>query len=207
MSYLLLLLFACYLFYEYNFLFYRFLLTCIGFKIDDTLFDNLPNQLIFIGTHTSIVDFFIGTFIYYGYLHKNYTNYILMKKEFEKYTSSIFYNFDSKLKIIPVDKEKKGLIKKITEELKFKNNYLLFISPEGTRNYTETIKSGYWSLAKELNIDVVFIGIDFYKKTFVLEPPRKVFYNWEIEKELFKKSAEKYAPLLPEKCSFYKKTN
>lgn len=201
--YLLIALFIIYLFYEFNPFFYRLILKCIGFQIDPNIFKDLPNEFIFIGTHTSMVDFFIGTFIYYGYLHKKYSNHILMKDEFEKYSSSFFTNFDNKLKIIPVEKEKKGLTQKIINKLQHHSHYLLFISPEGTRKYTENLKSGYWAISKELDINVVFIGIDFYHKTLKLEKPRKVSPLWEEEKKIFKESAKKYQPLFPENCAFF----
>lgn len=188
--------------YEYNHILHQTILSLLGFKINMESFTNLPSQIIFIGAHTSVYDFFIGSLLYYGYFHKKYNNYILMKEDFEKYTSSIFYHFDSKLKFIPVHKEKKGLIRKIVDELRFKDNYVLFISPEGTRKRTETIKTGYWTLANELNIDVVYVGIDFFKKTIVFEEPRKVEKYWENEKEKFIISTKKYSPLFPENCSF-----
>ena len=203
MYYILFILFAIYLFNDFNPFFYRLILKLIGFNIDQKIFEKLPNEFIFIGTHTSIIDFFIGKFIYYGYLHKKYSNYILMKEDFERYSSSFFNIFDKKLKFIAVEKEKKGLTKKIIDNLKYRSNYLLFISPEGTRKYTNELKSGYWVLSKELDIDIVFIGIDFYKKTFELEKPRKASFLWEQEKELFKKSAIKYQPLFPENCSYF----
>lgn len=200
---ILFLLFIFYLFYEFNPFFYRIILQLLGFQIDPKIFEQLPNQFIFIGTHTSMVDFFISTFIYYGYLHKKYTNHILMKADFERYSSSFFTNFDNKLKIIPVEKDKKGLTQKIIDDLKHRSHYLLFISPEGTRKYTNQLKSGYWVIAKELDLDVIFIGIDFYHKTLKLETPRKVLSSWNKEQELFKESAEKYQPLFPENCAFF----
>ena len=40
---------------------------------------------------------------------------------------------------------------------------MIYLSPEGTRTYTEDLKSGYYIIAKELN-DVCYLGIDYYKK-------------------------------------------
>ena len=203
MKFILYLLFFIYLLIEFKNYIFRSLLYVLGFKIDLDSFKDLPSKLILIGNHTSIYDFFISTAIYFSYFHQDYTNYVLMKDSFEFYTSPLFHYIDKKLKIISVNKNKKGLTQQLVEELKFKDNYILFIAPEGTRKYTDSIKSGYWVLSKELDIDIVFIGIDFYKKTFELEKPRKASFLWEQEKELFKKSAIKYQPLFPENCAYF----
>ena len=204
MKILIYLFFLLYVFIGFKNYIFRSLLYVLGFKIDLDSFKNLPSKLILIGNHTSMYDFFISTAIYFSYFHKDYTNYVLMKDQFEYYTSILFYFFDKKLKIISVNKKKSGLTKQLIEELKFKNNYILFIAPEGTRKYTESIKSGYWILSKELNVDVSFVGIDFQNKTLTLEPPREVNYNWELEKKIYESTAEKYLPLFPEKCVFTK---
>lgn len=196
--------FLLYVFIGFKNYIFRSLLYVLGFKIDLDSFKNLPSKLILIGNHTSMYDFFISTAIYFSYFHKDYTNYVLMKDQFEYYTSILFHFFDKKLKIISVNKNKSGLTKQLIEELKFKNNYILFIAPEGTRKYTESIKSGYWILSKELNVDVSFVGINFQNKTLTLEPPREVNYNWELEKKIYESIAEKYLPLFPEKCVFTK---
>ena len=64
--------------------------------------------------------------------------------------------------------------------------------------------NGYWVIAKELNLDVSFIGIDFYKKTISFETCRKVEDYWDDEIRKFKISAKKYSPLFPEKCFYFK---
>ena len=204
MKFILYLLFFIYLLIEFKNYIFRSLLYVLGFKIDLDSFKDLPSKLILIGNHTSIYDFFISTAIYFSYFHKDYTNYVLMKDSFEFYTSPLFHCIDKKLKIIGVNKNKKGLTQQLIEELKFKDNYILFIAPEGTRKYTDSIKSGYWILSKELNVDVSFVGIDFQKKTLTLEKPRKVNFNWDLEKKIYEKEAKKYLPLFPEKCLFTK---
>jgi 1-acyl-sn-glycerol-3-phosphate acyltransferase len=170
----------------------------MGFNVNIDI-KNLPSKVIFISSHTSIYDFFIGMIIYYGYLHKKYKLYCLMKKLFESMVSPFLLFIDNKVKIISVDKTKNGLTTKIIETLKTKDNYLIFIAPEGTRKITQTLRKGYWIIAKELNIDVIYVGIDFHKKYIQLEKNRKVDENWNIEQDNFIQEAIKYTPLYPEK--------
>lgn len=187
-----------FLFYNYSEIFFKFLLKIMGFNVNiDT--KNLPSKLIFISSHTSIYDFFIGMIIYYGYLHKKYKLYCLMKKLFESMVSPFLLLIDNKVNIISVDKTKSGLTAKIIDTLKTKDNYLIFIAPEGTRKINQILRKGYWIIAKELNIDVVYVGIDFHKKFIQLEKNRKVDENWNIEQDNFIQEAIKYTPLYPEK--------
>lgn len=204
MKYLLLFLFSFFV-YQNNKYIYRCLLWILGFKIDLESIDDLPSKIIIISTHTSVHDFLIGIFIYYGYMHNRYDNYVLMKKSFEKYTNPFFYLIDKKLKLIKVEKEKSGLINKIIDQIQYKDEYILYISPEGTRGYTETIRSGYHTLSKEMNVDICFFGIDFYEKTIIFEKSRKCENFWVDEIDKFKESACKYAPLFPENCHFFNK--
>lgn len=175
---------------------------------DETL---LPSKLIIISSHTSIYDFIIGTFVYYAYLHEKYDTYVLMKKEFEKICSPILVFFDKKFKLISVNSTKKlenreglGLTDTICNSLKEKDNYILYVAPEGTRKCTDTIKSGYWTISKTLNVNVMYLGIDFLSKKICLETPRKVEDSWDDEKELFINSCKKYIPMYPERCYWTK---
>ena len=192
-----------FLFYNYYEIFFQFLLKIIGFKVNIDI-KQLPSKIIFISSHTSIYDFFIGMMIYYGYLHKKYKLYCLMKKLFESIVSPFLLFIDYKVNIISVDKTKNGLTKKIIDTLKTKDNYLIFIAPEGTRNINQNLRKGYWIIAKELNIDVIYIGIDFHKKYIQLEKNRKVDENWNIEQDIFIQELIKYTPLYPEKCYWTK---
>jgi 1-acyl-sn-glycerol-3-phosphate acyltransferase len=187
-----------FLFYNYSEIFFQFLLKIIGFNVNIDI-KNLPSKVIFISSHTSIYDFLIGMIIYYGYLHKKYKLYCLMKKLFESMVSPFLLLIDNKVNIISVDKTKNGLTTKIIDTLKTKDNYLIFIAPEGTRKINQTLRKGYWIIAKELNIDVVYVGIDFHKKYIQLEKNRKVDENWNVEQDNFIQEAIKYTPLYPEK--------
>lgn len=188
---------------------FKNILVKLDYKVDENSFNELPSKLILISSHTSIYDFILGALIYYGFLHKKYDIYILMKKEFHSFTNPIFSIIDSKFKLISVDNKKvinsiTGLTEKICNELRNKDNYILFIAPEGTRKCTSQIKTGYWNIAKSLNIDVAFIGIDFISKNIILEYPRKVEEDWDKEKDIFIKLCKKYIPLYPDRCYWTK---
>jgi hypothetical protein len=183
---------------------FRSILKFIGYNVEPFNLDEYPSKLIIIGSHTSIYDFFIGTIIYYAYLHEKYDTYTLMKKEFEELTTPFLTYFDSKFKLISVDTKEKGLADQICNNLKDKDNFILFIAPEGTRKHTESLRSGYWVIAKTLNINVAYLGIDFSDRVVILEKSRNVKDLWEEEQQEFIKSCRKYIPLYPERCFWTK---
>jgi len=161
--------------------------------------------VLIISSHTSIYDFIIGMLFYYGYLRKKYNTYVLMKKSFERMVKPFLHLVENKVKLISVNQNKKmGLTDQIYENLKDKDNYMLYIAPEGTRKCTDNIKSGYWILSKKLNIDIVYWGIDFNLKTISIEKNRKVKEDWEDEKYEFIKNCKKYIPLYPDRCYWTK---
>lgn len=198
----------CYFFKNIKKYFFERILLWSGYKFELNTF-NMPTKCIIIGSHTSIYDFFIGLFYYYAFFHEKYNTYILMKKQFEIVCTPILSYLDNRFKLISVDTYKNGLTEKICKNLQNKDNYILYIAPEGTRKCTETLKSGYWYIAKELDIEIIYFGIDFLSKKIILEKSRKVKDTWEEEQKEFINSCKKYVPLYPERCfwtkDFYKK--
>lgn len=186
----------------------RKILKICNYKIDIDIEDDieqLPSKVLIISSHTSIYDFIIGMLFYYGYLRKKYNTYVLMKKSFERIVKPFLHLVENKVKLISVNQNKKmGLTDQIYENLKDKDNYMLYIAPEGTRKCTDNIKSGYWILSKKLNIDIVYWGIDFNLKTISIEKNRKVKEDWEDEKYEFIKNCKKYIPLYPDRCYWTK---
>jgi len=176
------------------------ILDLCGYKYN--IITNLPSKLIIIGSHTTIYDFIIGTLFYYAILKDKYSTYILMKKQFEKMCKPFLYFVSSKFKLISVDSQKKGMTEQICDELRSKDNFIIFIAPEGTRKLTEKLRSGYWHISKTLNIDIVYLGIDYSSKNIVMEECRKAKDTWPEDQNEFINSCKKYVPLYPERCAF-----
>lgn len=184
-----------------SYIFKKILISYFGYKISPFQLNELPSKLIIIGSHTSIFDFIIGSFFYYAFLHERYDTYVLMKKEFEIVCKPLLYFFDRKFKLISVSKNKNANITTdISNKLENKNNYIIFIAPEGTRSCTEKIKSGYWYIAKNLNAHIAYLAIDFSSKDIILENPRAPMETFEEDQKDFINSCKKYVPMYPERC-------
>ena len=181
-----------------------FLLNLLGYNINNDNLENFPSKMIIVGTHTSIYDFFIGALYYYAYLHKNYTTYLFMKNDFEKICTPILKLIDKKFKIIKVESKNNGLTQEIINKLNNKDNYIIFIAPEGTRNCVENIRKGYWYISKGLNAQISFLGIDFYNKKIDLGKNRNPESLWENELKWFINECKKIITLSPERCFWTK---
>ncbi len=166
--------------------------------------ENLPSKLIMVSSHTSIHDFFICYFVNYLYFRNKYNMNIVMKKSFEELTTPIIKLIDNKIKIIQVDSSKKGTTQQIIDYLKDKDNYILALAPEGTRKCVKELRKGYFFIGKELNINIIYIGVDFKKKIIKIEPVHQIEDEWENEKNWFIENCKKYKPLYPERCNWTK---
>ena len=87
-----------------------------------------------------------------------------------------------KLGGIPVYRvNSRGLIRGAVEEFKVMDNYILVIAPEGGVEAVDQFRSGFYYLAKELDIPYVPVEIDFKNRAFNLRNPEKVTSSFEDE--------------------------
>jgi hypothetical protein len=130
-----------------------------------------------------------------------------MKDEFGNYANEVCKIFFPYTRIISINNESTishNIVNKVVNELKNEKSYALCIAPEGTRKCVNKIRSGFYYIARDLNIPVIYCGIDFSRKIIKFEMPRKMGVNIEEEKEWFKEMCRKYVPLYPENCYFIK---
>ena len=70
---------------------------------------------------------------------------------------------------IPVWRTKStGVTRQVIEQLKTKDNFILYLTVEGEMKSNETIKSGFHYIGKELNATVVPTKIDYKNRMFEL---------------------------------------
>ncbi len=75
----------------------------------------------------------------------------------------------------------RGTIKGAIEEFSKIDNYLLLIAPEAGTEVAYKFRSGFYYLAKELDIPYVPVEIDFKNRAFNIREPEKVSSNFEEE--------------------------
>lgn len=173
----------------------RFLLYIFGFKIKEDILSELPNKCVMIPpSHTSNIDGIIVLLVYFGYGDDKVNPLIMIKKELK----SVFGSFGEKyFKFLYIDRQQGGVVKDTIEKLKGKSSYALLIAPEGTRKLTTGMRSGFWHIANELDVEICMMCFCYKRKTldkiFKIKPT-----NIENDFKKIENEAIKYMPFYKE---------
>jgi len=82
--------------------------------------------------------------------------------------------------VLPVNRRKStNFVDSVAEKFEQSDRLRLLITPEGTRSLQQTLKSGYYYLAKKAKIPIVVAGPNFKEKTFTVLPPREPLATFE----------------------------
>lgn len=137
-----------------------------GWKTTGTIPD--ITQAVVIGVpHTSNFD---GVFALPLLIALDIKLSILGKKEL--FDVPILSQFLTWSGVIPIDRSKKGSVLQSSLD-KFATGEPLFLglSPEGTRGYTTTWKTGFYYLAVGANVPIIAASLDYAKKELRFLPP------------------------------------
>ena len=147
-----------------------------GWKINGSM-PNSRQAIIPIAPHTSNWDFPVGVFVMLAMGLK--LNYLGKASLFRFPIKRLML----KLGGIPIDRSAaNGVVGKMVEEFKTKHELVLVITPEGTRKKVKQWKSGFLHIAKQANVPVVPVAMDFARKAIDIGPAMMI--NGEIEREL-----------------------
>ncbi|MFA3790355.1 lysophospholipid acyltransferase family protein [Aliiglaciecola sp. SL4] len=92
---------------------------------------------------------------------------------------------------IPIERSQShGVVNQMIDKIKQKDKILLAVAPEGTRSKIYPWKSGFLHIAKQANIPVFLIGLDYRHKSIVLGP---IFHPEEDNSLEMQKVYEFYA--------------
>ena len=157
--------------------FFSWLYKLFGWKVEGVKPD-LAKYVIIVAPHTSNYDFFVG----YGgkYLIGFHPNF-LGKKELFKIP--ILGWFLRSIGGHPVDRSKKtNLVDQIVDLYKKNDNFIMTITPEGTRSYSPEWKTGFYRIAMKAKIPIVKVALDYATKTLSIAEP---FYpSGDMEREI-----------------------
>jgi 1-acyl-sn-glycerol-3-phosphate acyltransferase len=69
----------------------------------------------------------------------------------------------------PVDRfSKQGLVDQVVELFNANENFMLGLSPEGTRKRVDSLRTGFYYIAKKAGVPIVPIGFDYANKLVVI---------------------------------------
>ena len=151
-----------------------------GWKVQGTKPD-LKKYVIIVAPHTSNWDFFVG----WG--ARNVIGFqpnFLAKKELFKIPLVGF--FLKSIGGVPVDRKSKKrstqLVQQVADLYKERDEFIMTITPEGTRSYAPKWKTGFYRIAHEAGVPIVKIGFDYKTRTVYVDEP--YYTRGEMDKEI-----------------------
>ncbi len=175
-------------------------LKILGWKIVGDIPPNTPKCVVIMAPHTSNIDFLFG---WLGYSSKGYTSYFLIKKEaFNRFSGPILKAMGG----IPIDRGRSSnLVHQLTEEFQRRENFILNITPEGTRQLNRNWKRGFYFIAQNAKVPVVMGFLDYKNKEGGFGPAFVPNGNYEADFEKISEFYKTKQARFPEKFSLTQK--
>lgn len=137
----------------------RTALRLFGWKIEGD-FPEGKKFVIIAAPHTSSLDFILGR-LYYNSIGKSVR--FMINEKFFFFPLGVWIK---SLGAIPVKAGRKvGLVKTMVTEFQEREEFLLTITPEGTRKRVRKWMRGFYFIAQDAQVPIVLGFIDFKKKT------------------------------------------
>ncbi|RXP45571.1 acyltransferase [Lutibacter sp. HS1-25] len=145
-----------------NFIFHKL----FGWKTIGLCPTDIKKYIIIGAPHTHWQDFFLGLAL--KLTQKVPVNFIAKASLFKPPFGFIFRALGG----APVDRSKsKNLVDAIVAIFNSKEQFILALSPEGTRKRVDTWKTGFYHIAKGANVPIVMMAFDFGNKQIKFSEP------------------------------------
>jgi 1-acyl-sn-glycerol-3-phosphate acyltransferase len=94
---------------------------------------------------------------------------------------------------IPVDREcNNGIVQQAVDQFNNNDEFRLALSPEGTRKRVKRLRTGFYFIAKNANVPIVMVGLDFANKRVVISDP---FFATDNQEKDFADILSFFAPI------------
>jgi 1-acyl-sn-glycerol-3-phosphate acyltransferase len=101
---------------------------------------------------------------------------------------------------VPIDRSTRGdIVKQAVDRFRNSDSFYLAVSPEGTRNHCDHWKTGFYHIAQEAGVPIVFGYVDFARKAAGLGPVFQPTGDIEADFRVFDRYYAQITPLYPEK--------
>lgn len=169
----------------------------MGWEIVHDFPRNLKKYIIIVAPHTSWVDFPICILV--KYISKVDIKFIGKHTLFKPPFGFLFKALGG----TPVDRSKsQSMVQAIIAVFDSKEEFIMSLSPEGTRKKASQWKSGFYHVAKGANIPIIMVALDFKNKKVIISDPYYLSKNEEQDvqkiqifyKDVQGKKAENFDP-------------
>jgi 1-acyl-sn-glycerol-3-phosphate acyltransferase len=159
-----------------------------GWKVNGKFPYDQKKILILVAPHTSWKDIMVG--LAARSKLKIYKAKFLGKKELFDGPFGWFFKW---LGGVPVDRfSKQGAVEQVAEMFNKNAEFIIALSPEGTRKKVEKLRTGFYHIAKQANVPIQMVGFDFSKKEIILG---ELFYTTDDEAADIRHIINFYAPI------------
>ena len=147
--------------------FWNLFLRLQGWKTRGSFPYHLKKCVVIVGPHTSSWDFIIAL-AFRSQLRLQRLNFLGKAELFE----GPFGFFFKKLGGFPVDRfHKHHMVDQVAAIFHLHNNFILALSPEGTRKKVDRLRTGFYHIAKKAGVAIVMAGMDFASKEVSFAEP------------------------------------
>ncbi len=145
-----------------------------GWKVEGQFPFELKKSILVVAPHTHYLDFFLGLAIRKK-VHIEFVHFLGKKELFW----GIFGVILRKLGGFPVERGKNlNQVDQVVKLYNEKESFHIALSPEGTRKKVNRLRTGFYHIAKNANIPIILVGLDFGIKKVVFGEP---FYTTNDE--------------------------
>jgi len=138
-----------------------------GWKIAGEFPYHYKKMVLIVAPHTSWTDVLIG-FAARNELKIHHARFLGKKELFVGPLGWLL----KKLGGTPVDRfSKQGMVDQVAGLFAANENFILAMAPEGTRKRVDKLRSGFYHIAKQAQVPIVPVGLDFENKQLLLGEP------------------------------------
>ncbi len=157
-----------------------------GWKINGQFPYHYKKMVLAVAPHTSWIDVVVG-FAARNELKITHARFLGKKELFVWPLGWIL----RKLGGTPVDRHSnQGMVEQVAGLFAANESFLLGMAPEGTRKRVDKLRSGFYHIAKQAQVPILPIGLDFENKQLLIGEP---FFTSDDEAADFKKIIAFYA--------------
>lgn len=138
-----------------------------GWKISGSFPYHQKKMVMAVAPHTSMLDVMVG-FAARNHLHINHAKFLGKKELFKGPLGWLL----RKLGGTPVDRHSKhGVVDQAVALFSSNEKFLLALAPEGTRTRVDSLRSGFYNIAKKAQVPILPVALDFKNKQVVIGEP------------------------------------
>jgi 1-acyl-sn-glycerol-3-phosphate acyltransferase len=159
-----------------------------GWKLSGNFPYQYKKMVLAVAPHTSWIDVLVG-FAARNAMHINHAKFLGKKELFVWPLGWIL----RKMGGTPVDRfSKQGMVDQAVALFNSNEIFMLGLAPEGTRKRVNTLRSGFYHIAKKAGVPIVPIGFDYENKRVVIS---EAFFPGNDETADLKKIIAFYAEI------------